>query len=180
MKFIELPWYNTFMAQRFIENISRSECSNGTHYDPGINSMLIQISDPGAGFPTPNYNFKEIHQFEFLDIEEDGMSNDGSGNPVDMSEFKITDEQAQQLVNLLYKAKEKHMNVIVHCHAGICRSGAVVEVAEMLGFTPVDRFRQPNLLVKHKMMKALGWTYDAEETPVYQEAEYLVKMKWEE
>jgi len=55
------------------------------------------------------------------------------------------------------------MNVVVHCHAGICRSGAVTEVATMMGFTATDRFRQPNLRVKHKMMKVLGLTYDAEE-----------------
>jgi protein tyrosine phosphatase len=55
------------------------------------------------------------------------------------------------------------MNVLVHCHAGICRSGAVVEVGTILGFTPTERFRLPNLRVKHKMMKALGLTYDANE-----------------
>ena len=56
-------------------------------------------------------------------------------------------------------------NVLVHCHAGICRSGAVVEVGTMLGFTATERFRQPNLRVKHRMMKVLGWTYDADEQP---------------
>jgi hypothetical protein len=34
-----------------------------------------------------------------------------------------------------------------------------------MGFTPTDRFRAPNLLVKHRMMKALGLTYDSEEKP---------------
>ena len=52
---------------------------------------------------------------------------------------------------------------MVHCHAGICRSGAVVEIGSMLGFTATDRFRQPNLRVKHKMMKVLGWAYDENE-----------------
>jgi hypothetical protein len=33
----------------------------------------------------------------------------------------------------------------------------------MLGFRDTGRFRQPNLLVKHRMMKALGWTYDENE-----------------
>jgi rhodanese-related sulfurtransferase len=55
------------------------------------------------------------------------------------------------------------MNVVVHCHAGICRSGAVCEVGVMMGFTDCERFRAPNLLVKHKMMRVLGWTYDSEE-----------------
>ena len=55
------------------------------------------------------------------------------------------------------------MNVIVHCHAGVCRSGAVAEIGVMLGFNDTESFRSPNLLVKHKMMKALGWTYDEDE-----------------
>ena len=54
-------------------------------------------------------------------------------------------------------------NVLVHCHAGICRSGAVVEVGSMIGFTPTERYRQPNLRVKRKMMKELGLTYDETE-----------------
>jgi L-serine deaminase len=55
------------------------------------------------------------------------------------------------------------MNVVVHCHAGICRSGAVTEVATMMGFTATERLRIPNMLVKHKMMKVLGLTYDSDE-----------------
>ena len=55
------------------------------------------------------------------------------------------------------------MNVIVHCHAGVCRSGAVCEVGVILGFEDTDAFRSPNLLVKHRMMKHLGLTYDADE-----------------
>ena len=50
----------------------------------------------------------------------------------------------------------------VHCTAGICRSGAVVEIGSMLGFIPVEKYRQPNLRVKHYMMDVLGWTYDAD------------------
>jgi hypothetical protein len=55
------------------------------------------------------------------------------------------------------------MNVVVHCFAGICRSGAVCEVGVMMGFNDTERFRSPNLLVKHRMMKHLGWTYDERE-----------------
>ena len=55
------------------------------------------------------------------------------------------------------------MNVMVHCHAGICRCGAVTEVGTMMGFTATEKFRMPNLRVKHRMMKVLGLTYDADE-----------------
>jgi len=142
------------MAQRFIENVSKSDVFNGHHYDVGPNAMLIRIQDPATEFGKIKYPFKEVYEFEFLDAEdEDGFED----------ECKIQDEQAVEIVRLLQRAKDNAMNVVVHCHAGICRSGAVVEVATMMGFTPSDRYRQPNLRVKHKMMKVLGWTYDENE-----------------
>jgi predicted protein tyrosine phosphatase len=123
----------------------------------GENSMLIQIADPATFFPTPKKAFKQVHQFEFLDAEDADSFDD---------DFKISDGQAQKLVTLLQEALASSMNVLVHCHAGICRSGAVVEVGTMLGFTATDRYRQPNMRVKHKMMKVLGWTYDENEESI--------------
>jgi predicted protein tyrosine phosphatase len=117
----------------------------------GVNAMLIQIADPATFFPEPRQSFKEIHQFEFLDAEDEDSIDD---------DFKISDTQAEQIVALLKHAMENSMNVVVHCHAGICRSGAVVEVATMMGFTATDRYRQPNIRVKTKLMKTLGWTYE--------------------
>lgn len=149
-----MPW---------IENIPLENVAKGHHHDCGPNSMLIQISDHDMAFPTPRHTFKEVHQFTFLDIEEDGMTNTGEGRQIDLSEFAITDAQAEQLVQLLQHAQENRMNVVVHCHAGICRSGAVAEVGVMMGFADCERFRSPNLLVKHKMMRVLGWTYDEQE-----------------
>ena len=138
----------------WIQNVSMKDIKSGFHVDPGFNSMLIQIVDPAYEFPVPKYQFRETHQFEFLDAERDDNYPD---------EAKITDQQAQELVRLLQHALEQRMNVIVHCHAGVCRSGAVAEVGVMLGFQDTESFRSPNLLVKHKMMKALGWTYDKDE-----------------
>ena len=147
----------------WIQNVSLSDVKKGHHINAGINSMLIQIVDPAMEFPTPSYQFREVHQFEFLDIEEDGMTNFGDGKMVDMSEFAITQAQADQLVELLQRAFENRTNVVVHCVAGVCRSGAVCEVGVMMGFRDTEAFRSPNLLVKHKMMKKLGWSYDENE-----------------
>lgn len=138
----------------WIQNVSMSDIRQGFHMDPGFNSMLIQIVDPAFEFPVPKYQFREVHQFEFLDAEK------GDNFP---DEAKITDTQAQELVRLLQHALDQRMNVIVHCHAGVCRSGAVAEVGVMMGFDDAEAFRSPNLLVKHSMMKVLGWTYDEEE-----------------
>lgn len=147
----------------WIENVALSDIPKGFHHDAGENSMLIQISDYDMAFPIPKHKFKETHQFTFLDVEEDGMTNTGNGKQIDLSEFAITDEQAGELVRLLQHALANCMNVVVHCHAGVCRSGAVCEVGVMMGFSDCERFRSPNLLVKHKMMKVLGWTYDENE-----------------
>ena len=111
--------------------------------------------------PVPAKNFHSIFQFEFLDVDDSDIAkHDG-----EFEEFAINDTQAQELVDILKFAQEKELNVLVHCVAGVCRSGAVVEVGEMMGFEPTNRFRAPNLRVKHRMMKALGWTYDSDEKP---------------
>jgi rhodanese-related sulfurtransferase len=139
---------------RWIENVSWDAVKNGHHSDMGQNAMLIQIADPATFFPVPKHAFKETHQFEFLDADDTDRFPE---------ECLISQEQADEIVRLLKHALDNSMNVLVHCHAGICRSGAVVEVGSMMGFTPTERFRMPNLRVKHFMMKALGLTYDADE-----------------
>ena len=139
---------------RWIENVAWDDVKNGWHSDMGPNAMLIQIGDPASTFPEPFHEFKSVHQFEFLDLEV----NDPWGE-----EFKITDMQASELVCLLQYALNHRMDVVVHCVAGVCRSGAVCEVGVMMGFDDTEVFRSPNLLVKHKMMDALGWLYSDNE-----------------
>ena len=141
-----MPW---------IQNVSLSDIRVGFHINPGPNAMLIQICDPPGNFPIPKYNFKDVHQFQFLDVERD--------DHVDDEEMRCSQEQADELVRLLQHALDNRMNVIVHCHAGVCRSGAVCEIGVMMGFDDTEAFRSPNLLVKHRMMKKLGWAYDENE-----------------
>jgi predicted protein tyrosine phosphatase len=137
-----MPW---------IENVAAADIPTGFHHNVGPNSMLISITDPAGWRPEAKQQFKERHDFEFLDAEDDDR---------EPEESKITDAQAEQIVELLQRALENRMNVVVHCTAGICRSGAVVEVGVMMGFNDCEKYRQPNLRVKHKLMKQLGWTYN--------------------
>jgi len=141
-----MPW---------IENVAASDIPIKFHHDAGENSMLIQITDPASWRPTPAHKFKEIHHFEFLDVEKN--------DHVDDELMKCSQVQANELVRLLQYALDNRMNVVVHCFAGVCRSGAVVEVGVMMGFDDVGKFRSPNLLVKHKMMTSLGLPYDENE-----------------
>lgn len=137
---------------RYIENCSADDISNGKHYDAGSNSMLIQIMDPPGDFPTPKYKFKEVYQFQFLDIED--------CDPADDPEMYISVEQSKELVRLLHRALDNSMNVVVHCWAGVSRSGAVVEVATHMGFYAVEKFRSPNTRVIRLMMQELGLPYE--------------------
>ena len=68
-------------------------------------------------------------------------------------------DQAAQLVNLLHHAFDQRMNVVVHCMAGICRSGAVAEVGAIMGFIDAGNYKIPNVRVKNFMLKVLGLTY---------------------
>ncbi len=140
-----MPW---------IENVSLANIKSGQHYAAGENAMLIQIVDPAMFFPKPLHKFKEVHQFEFLDLEPSELRYN------ELAEFAITNEQASQIVSLLRYALDNDMNVVVHCVAGICRSGAVAEIGVVLGFEDTRNFRNPNLLVKRKLLSALGWTYN--------------------
>lgn len=153
----------------FIENIAAVDAANGRHRNPGTNSMLISICDPCGWRPEAEHQFAERHDFEFLDIDSRDIDRDPA-----IEEFAVTDDQAKRLVELLRHAQDEGMNVIVHCTAGICRSGAVTEVGVMLGFDECSNFRAPNLRVKHKMMQVLGWTYEADEA---EDVEAQVK-KW--
>ena len=141
-----MPW---------IENVAAADVPLGHHHNAGPNSMLIQIMDPAGWFPTPKHEFKEIHRFEFLDIED-------NDEPIDPDMF-ISDSQANQLVVLLQHALDKNMNVVVHCYAGVARSGAVAQVGEHMGFMLVEGFRSPNTRVMRLMMSELGLPYDVPE-----------------
>ena len=137
-----MPW---------ILNVPMIDVMNNTHPNPGPDSMLIQISDTGTDAPDPKFRFREVYQLEFLDVERDDF--------VLNERMRCSQHQADILVDLLKRALQEKMNVIVQCTAGICRSGAVCEIGVMMGFDDTKAYRQPNLLVKELMMKKLGWYY---------------------
>lgn len=153
------------MFKPWIENISLDAVRKGEHYDAGDNSMLIQIVDPGVEFPKPKFAFKDVRQFFFLDVEDDDYEKI-------YYSAAITDADAEGIANALKHAHENHMNVVVHCHMGVCRSGAVAEVGVMMGFVDTNKFRLPNLMVKHKVLKQLGIGYDTDEKPTSNQTAY--------
>lgn len=120
----------------------------GNHANFGSDAVYIQIVDPDMDHYTAAFNFKEVYQFKFLDVEEG-----------DLPYGKITQDQADQLVKILSNAFINGQNVAVSCVVGVCRSGAVAEVGTIMGFSETNAYRQPNLLVKKLMLKSLGLHY---------------------
>jgi predicted protein tyrosine phosphatase len=132
----------------FIQNISRKDIELGNHAPTSAeHTILIQISDPPRDSPTPSAKFKHTYEFFFDDIEEETGSH---------GELGIDDQQAQEIANIIRLAWDNDYDIIVHCHAGLCRSGAVAQAAG-------GREQVPNLRVKHKVMAALGLSYDDQE-----------------
>ena len=142
----------------FIQNVAYIDVINGNHFDVGERGVLIQIVDVGWEYPKPKAKFEEIHQFTFSDMDELGK-----GNMLNTNSKLMTQEQAKAIVEVLKRALEEKRNVIVHCFAGLCRSGAVAEVGVMMGFTDTETYRQPNTWVKKLLMKELGWTYEEQQ-----------------
>lgn len=142
----KMPW---------IENVSKEAAAKAHHFDPGPNSLLICINDTNCKWVTPGFPFKQVECFEFLDLEDTD-----TWAP---EEVKFSDAQARRMIQILQTALANNTNVVVHCTAGICRSGAVVEVAMMMGFVDTEVWRSPNLRVKHKMMQVLGLEFDPNE-----------------
>lgn len=107
---------------------------------------LIRISDPAQYLIEIDRKiakrYNSIHHFEFLDAD-DGQFPD---------ECLFQDEQARQIIDILFNALENDRNVLVHCNMGLCRSGAVVEVGVAMGFDDPRRTRMPNLRVMRKLV----------------------------
>ena len=120
--------------QKFTANFPRGVIESGFPFELTNRDWLISISDAAAKSPNIRNTFSTVFFFFFDD-----------DNPPAAG---ILDEmQAAQLAAVIHKARELNKNVWVHCNAGMCRSGAVVEVLALLGWTLADEFsprRVPN------------------------------------
>ncbi len=147
-----MPW---------IQNIGKLEVPTGAHKKPRGHAILIQILDPASTPPDPLFAFHERYQFEFLDLDYPEIARD----PV-LAEFAMQPEHAQKIAQILQDALAQNADVVVHCTAGVARSGAVVAAAVALGFEDLHEYRHPNLFVKHALLKELALPYDLNEPSV--------------
>lgn len=125
----------------WIENCSLKDICTGNHCLDEGKTVLIQIVDIGAKFPTPKYKdkFRNIYKYQFDDLDKE----------TDVGTCSW--EDAKNIANRLQHAYDNKLNVVVHCHAGLCRSGAVVQAGINRGFDDTGKLRIPNILVLNKI-----------------------------
>lgn len=112
---------------------------------PKENTVLVRIGDYiDPYFPPIHGGFHSVHTFCFDDTLTDGA-------------VSISEQHAKDIAGVLKECLTNNRDILVHCFAGICRSGAVVECGVVLGFEDGGAHRQPNILVKNKIFKALGF-----------------------
>lgn len=133
------------MKNLWIENCSIADIVKGNHFLDVQKTILIQIVDVGTRWPEPKFKkeFRNIFKFQFDDVDKETDDN------------KISEEDAKLLAQRLQDAFDNNLNVVVHCHAGLCRSGAVTEVGLMMGFQETGKLRIPNIFVKNMIRKHL-------------------------
>lgn len=140
-----------------IQNVSRYDIEQCRHIAPGkFGAVLIQISDPDVLHPTPVQYFDKVYQFKFLDIEDH--------QDCIVDQWRPSQFDAEEIAYILREALQSGMDVVVHCHMGVCRSGAVTAAGEAIGFEPVKPATNPNASLKRKLLLALGVGFNPDES----------------
>ena len=120
---------------------------------------LISVNDIGS--EPVKVNTAKFDKILFLTFNDVDLTTVGSvETPKAVEVLKHlgapTNEQILQIVNFIKLAKQQEKNVWVNCHAGICRSGAIVRVLYELGWDLADKYsptRLPNMLLYNKIRK---------------------------
>jgi len=125
---------------RFTANFSRWNVQEGLPIEiVPHRDWLISIADCDTPPVEPHDNFGKVLFLHFDDTDNENDPN------------AIVEWQVKTIAAFINHARENNKNVWVNCHAGICRSGAIVELLGQLGWMIADEFspeRHPNRLVK--------------------------------
>lgn len=129
----------------------------------GRDRWLISINNPGD-LPQihAGNDFKEILTLEFDDVERLDQQHWHQNRMLK----RMSGSDLSLLVEFIKKAQTAKVDLYVHCAAGICRSGAVVEVLVMLGWQVDDEViageRHPNRFVFNHLRRAFGYEFSFE------------------
>lgn len=122
-------------------------------YAPGLDEVCISITEPGRAEPAPPLpGFLAVLRLEFMDMDPARGYPERDKRP----RVYFTREQARQVAD--FATTHRGRNILVHCAAGISRSGAIVEAILQAFPEYEDRGwpRHPNKHVKILLKRALG------------------------
>lgn len=113
------------------------------------NTVLISITEPGRKARVPK-GYLDMLRLEFQDY--DSLRK----HPEDAVLFTST--QAARIARFVRKHRELERNILIHCAAGISRSGAIAEalLQAFPEYKDTGWPRHPNGHVKSLMKRALG------------------------
>ena len=137
--------YTFNLPRRFIENYPFQNLRQ---------TWLISIANCDASPVQTNGDFRRILYVYFNDLDH--------WDQADEEERKqfLSDETTARMVAFIREANKESVDLIVNCHAGQCRSAAVVEVLAVMGWRiPENEYspvRKPNQFVFNKLRKACG------------------------
>lgn len=101
-------------------HISRAQAIKLLKNDMLENTLLISISDTET-------EYKEIQQlFNSLNIKNNILVQLKFLDTIELDNYK--DEYTEQIFNSVEHAIKNNMDIIVHCWAGISRSGAIAKI----------------------------------------------------
>lgn len=109
--------------RRFNELMSENDITDENVEDVD-NAFMISINDTNRPDGFRPQHFKDDHD-NVMVLEFDDVDNEWEVSPTNKGKCTpFSEEQAIDLFNFINRNKDKHM-CIVHCEAGISRSGAV-------------------------------------------------------
>lgn len=116
--------------------------------EPEPGTVCVSITEPGRRAKLPR--FDDLLRMEFQDYDGERKYSEGAA--------LFTPNHAARLARFLRKHRDAGKNIVVHCAAGISRSGGVVEAALEAFHEYEDRgwARFPNGHVKRLTKRALG------------------------
>ena len=97
---------------------------------------LVSITDSNGDDVKVECRFGRVLFLQFNDTDKVGKG-------------EITNDQALQIATFIKEARDLKKNVWANCHAGICRSGAVVSLLVDLGWEYADSAESPGRIPNH-------------------------------
>lgn len=128
-------------------------------FETSEDDWLISIANKDSLNAVPKAKFNKVLFLNFQDIELNtpGQKETDKSRKWLADHGAITEAQAEQIADFIKEARDGGKNVWVNCHAGMCRSGAIVRLLTELGWEdkryPGQPDRVPNLLVYNRVKR---------------------------